>query len=125
MSTTTPSPTPTDDAEPQSQREWVMSRVRSRVTADPDGKQNVESNVWTSTNRLKSDASSSEVIHRQEVRPVVDHLAEEGTLINWFGLLAPADREHMQAIVACENQSGCPRRILLSNITATLERGSE
>lgn len=124
MSTTTSS-SDTPDDEPQTQREWVMTRVRSRVSADPDGNQNVESNVWTSAKRLKSDASSADLIGRQAVRPVVDQLADDGELINWFGLLAPTDREHLQAIVACENQSGCPRNILLTKITAVLAGDDE
>ena len=119
------SSTSDDEDEPQTQREWVMTRVRSRVSPDPDGKQNVESNVWTSTQLLKSDASSSDLIGRQAVRPVVDQLADDGELINWFGLLAPTDREHLQAIAACENQSGCPRNILLTQLTAVLAGDDE
>lgn len=108
------------DAKPQNKPEWVLATIREHVTAEADGGQNVNSNVWTSINQVKQDASSADCIERSEVETFVNRLAADGDIINWFGCIAPTDREHLQAIVACENQSEVPRRILLNQIQRML-----
>lgn len=91
----------------------VLERIHERTSADPDGIQDVESNVWTALDRLKSDGSKPHTaFERHQVGALVEDLAEAGEVITWHGLLAPADEAHRQAIIANENQTGLPRTIL-------------
>jgi hypothetical protein len=114
-------------AEPEttnSPHEWALSRIRDRTDADPDGRQDVQSNVWTSTQRLKGDASKTDVLERGDVAGVIESLRQAGEIVTWHGLIAPADEGHLIAIIKNERESGAPRRILNQRVNGLL-RGDD
>lgn len=104
-------------------REWALSRIEGRVEADPDGKQNEQSNVWTSEQRLKGDASKTDLLERDDVGGLVRDLANAGDVITWHGLVAPATEEHLEAIIGCENRSDAPRRLLIERCKRVINGG--
>lgn len=106
-------------------REWALERIHDRVTPEPDGIQNAESNVWTSQQRLKSDASKSDVIERDGVPKLVSALEQAGEVVYWHGLVAPASPEHLRAIIESERQSGVPRTILIGLCNRMLQDAPE
>ena len=103
--------------------EWVIEQVRSRTVAEADGRQNVQSNVWTSKQRLKAEASKTDLLERSDVADVVADAVEAGGLITWHGLVAPADHNHLVTIIENERQSDAPRSLLISRVNRIRSKG--
>lgn len=101
---------------------FVFERLQERTESEPDGKQNVESNVWTGSQQLKADTNRVDHVDRDDVAGAVSRLVDEGLVLYWHGLLAPATDEHLQAIIECEHESDAPRQILIGKCNR-LRRG--
>lgn len=95
------------------QHGWVMDRILEQTSPEPDGKQGGQSNVWTGKNRIKAAASKVDGIERGDVADLVAGLESDGKVIDWHGLIAPADDEHLLAIIESEKMSDAPRKILV------------
>ncbi len=96
--------------------------IEERVEPEPDGVQNAESNIWTSLQRLKQEASKGHVsCSRDGVQDAVDRLVDDGRVIYWHGLIAPATDEHLRAIIENETQCGITRRLLIGKCNRLLE----
>lgn len=109
---------------PSAGAEHILNAVQNRTSADPDGLQNNQSALWTSRNRIRGDGSKGHTPYeRDEVDEVVNQLADEGELIVWHGLLAPACPEHLRAIIENEQQADYPRRILIGRVNRLLQEG--
>lgn len=92
----------------------VYEQIVERTEADPDGEQNAHGNLWTSTERMRADAVKPHTEYTKEsLNDALGHLEENGKVVTWFGLLAPATDEHLQAIIENEVNSGVTRTILV------------
>lgn len=94
-------------------RDAVYNQIVERTEADPDGEQNAHGNLWTSNERMRADAVKSHTEYTKEsLKEAVTQLEEDGKIVSWFGLLAPATDEHLQAIIENEVNSDVTRTIL-------------
>lgn len=94
--------------------EWTLSRVREQTQADPDGVQNAQGNVWTSKTRVLADArKSSTPFDRSAVESALAAHIDAGRVLSWNGLLAPADDDHLLAVIKNEQQAGITRALLV------------
>lgn len=101
--------------------DWVLEAVTERVEATPDGIQSSQSNVWTSTRRLRSDGRKfSTEFDAEEIEAAIDALQSRGDLVSWFGLLAPANDAHLRALIGNENAADISRATLIEACQALL-----
>lgn len=107
------------------QRKWALEKIEDRTTPEPDGEQDVSSNVWTSLQRLKGDASKTEIIERHAVKPLVTKLSVEELVLYWHRLIAPANPEHLRAVIKSESMSKAPRKILIEKCNDLLQSETE
>lgn len=102
----------------------LMEAVERRTEPDPDGHQDVHGGIWTGLSRLKQEASKGNVpCDRDEIPRAVNRLAEDGRLISWHGLLAPATEDHLQAIIENERLADVSRSALVGKCNRLLQRG--
>jgi hypothetical protein len=114
-----------DTDSPSTASEWVLEEVDHRVAPTPDGKQNVSSDVWTATSRLRDDGRKYSVdFDTDEIEAAIAALDEDGELVSWHGLLAPATDEHLQAIIQNEAQAGVKRSTLVGKCNRLLQNSS-
>lgn len=110
--------------EPDSVTEWVVAEVAHRVAPEPDGKQNVQSNVWTSKERLRDDGRKFSVRYdTDEIEAAVAALDDAGKIVSWHGLLAPATDEHLKALIENESKADIKRTTLVGQCNALLQGG--
>lgn len=101
---------------------YVVECVRERTSPEPDGQQNNASNVWTGRTRMRSDGSKDQSpLDRDGVDAALDHLIASRRVYEWHGLLAPADEDHLRAIIENERMSDTPRRLLIGDVNAVLQ----
>lgn len=110
----------TDDLDPTTR--FIFERLQERTEPEPDGTQNVESNVWTGSQQLKADTNRVDHVDRNDVAGSVSRLVDLGLVLYWHGLLAPATDEHLHAVIECEHESDAPRQILIGKCNR-LRRG--
>lgn len=100
----------------------VLSLVNERTEPTPDGVQDAGGNLFTGTKRLKQEASKNNIdCTKSELENAVAGLVAEGSLITWHGLLAPANVDHVQAIVENERRAGITRELLVGKCNRFLE----
>ncbi|RQG93759.1 hypothetical protein [Natrarchaeobius oligotrophus] len=100
----------------------VLSLINERTAPEPDGVQDASGELFTGTKRLKQEASKDNIdCSKAELEDAVDALVEEGSLITWHGLLAPANADHLQAIIENEKQSEITRDLLIRKCEGFLE----
>ena len=112
----------TAEAAPDAVEEWVLEEVEHRVKPQPDGLQDAESNVWTSKERLRDDGRKySTKYSRDEIEAAVDELLERNEILSWHGLLAPATKPHLRAVVENEREAGIQRTVLIGRCNQLLQ----
>lgn len=105
----------------ESAEEWVMTRVRERTDTEVDGKQMHSAAVWTSTTQMRSDSAKPSCPHsKDEIEVAIQSLRDDNRLVYWHGLMAPADPEHIRAIIQNEQEAGFTRRILVGKCNELL-----
>lgn len=105
----------------ESTEEWVLARVRERTEATVDGKQMHSAAVWTSTTQMRSDSAKPSCPHsKDEIEAAIQLLRDQNRLVYWHGLLAPADPDHLRAIIENEEEAGFTRRILVGRVNEVL-----
>jgi len=103
----------------------IVARIQELTEASPDGDQNEQSNVWTSKRRLRSDAGKTwSQFARDDVEPVVETLREKSKVVTWHGLVAPADDEHLQAVIESEEMAGITRSRLVAKCNRLRQGGA-
>lgn len=108
---------PTTELEAQ-----VLSLVNERTEPTPDGIQDAGGNLWTGTKRLKQEASKNNIdCTKSELEDAVAALVGEGSLITWHGLLAPANVDHVRAVIENECQAEITRNLLVGKCEDFLE----
>jgi len=101
-------------------REYVLNLVNERT--DPNGElgRNANSDLWTSPKRLRSDGAKASVPYsKDEIEDEYFAAVDDGDLIKFAGLLAPATSEHLRAILTAEE--GSTRQILREKCKRLLE----
>lgn len=94
--------------------EEVLQQIRERTEPEPDGVQNAHGNLWTSRERLRSDAVKPGTGYDKEsLKDAIDSLEADGEVIAWFGLLAPATEGYLSAIIQNEAEHADITRPLL------------
>lgn len=104
----------------------VLEQLEERTTPEPDGVQNAQSNVWTSRQRLRSDAAKPHTDYdKDSLTAVLAALEGAHEIIGFHGLLAPATPDHLRAIVQNESDAEITRRSLVKrcNRLATTQNG--
>lgn len=92
----------------------VLEQLEERTTPEPDGVQNAQSNVWTSRQRLRSDAAKPHTDYDKDtLTGVLAALEDANEVVSFHGLLAPATSEHLRAIIQNEDGAGITRRTLV------------
>lgn len=114
-----------DFGEDTNAHEWAIARIADRAESDPDGKQDEQSAVWTSKQRLKADASKTDLLEREDVNDVVHELGTDGEIVTWHGLIAPATDDHLSAIIESESLSDTPRTTLVGRCNRLIGEGSD
>lgn len=106
---------------PDTPEQWVLEEVHHRVETAPDGLQNVESNIWTATQRLRDDGRKfSTKYGKEKIEQAVETLQEEDEMLSWHGLLAPATDEHLKAVIENERKAEITRSTLVGRCNALL-----
>lgn len=112
-----------EESTPETPEEWVREEVDHRVEPTPDGLQDGQSNVWTSTERLRDDGRKySTKYSKDKIEAAVGALRERDEILSWHGLLAPATDEHLKAVIENEQQAGIARSTLIGRCN-TLRQG--
>lgn len=95
-------------------RDAVLEQIEERTETEVDGVQNAHGNLWTSSERMRADAVKPHTDYTKDsLKAAVNELREDGEIITWHGLLAPANGEHLTAIIENEAQSDVTRSILV------------
>jgi hypothetical protein len=114
------------DTNESSGESHIMEKIRERTSPEPDGRQKNTSNVWTGRSRMRSDGSKDESpLDRGGVDTALDSLISSREVYEWHGLLAPADEDHLRAIIENERMSDTPRRLLIGNVNAWLQEAGQ
>lgn len=101
--------------------EWVMQTVRERTESRVDGKQMHSAAVWTSTTQMRSDSAKPSCPHsKDEIEGAIQELRDQNRLVYWHGLMAPADPDHIRAIIENEQEAGFTRRVLVGKCNELL-----
>ena len=99
--------------------------IERRTEPNPDGVKNANGNLFTGKTRLKQEASKGNVpCSRDEVGEAVNRLIDEGRVVSWHGLLAPASEEYLKAIIRNEREYGFGRGLLINKCRKLLEDNS-
>lgn len=96
-------------------RDAVLEQIEERTETEVDGVQNAHGNLWTSNERMRSDAVKPHTDYTKDsLRTAVDELREDGEIVTWHGLLAPAVDDHLKAIIENEAESDVTRSLLVA-----------
>jgi len=116
----------TTDRDPQDLTEEVYTEIIDMVSAEPDGIQNENGNIWTSVGYLRQQAPKPATDYSKEnLQPLIDGLESKEKIINWFGLIAPTTEEHLKAIIDNERMSDEPRKILIGQCNRLVKSSKE
>lgn len=92
----------------------VLAQIQERTRAEPDGVQNAHGNLWTSNERMRSDAVKPHTEYtKKSLKKAVQNLSEAGEIVCWHGLLSPATDEQLKAIIENERQAEITRSTLV------------
>lgn len=92
----------------------VLKQLEERTRPEPDGVQNSQSNVWTSRQRLRSDAAKPHTDYdKDSLTGVLAALEDAHEIVSFHGLLAPATPDHLRAIIQNEGDAEITRRTLV------------
>jgi hypothetical protein len=108
----------------ESPTDAVYEDIAAEVEATPDADQKATSNVWTARMKLEANARSSAQYSGDDLEEALNKLVDEDRVIYWFGLLAPATDEHLDAIIDNEQSCNYPRKILIDRCETLLDGGS-
>ncbi|MUV59953.1 hypothetical protein [Halobacterium sp. CBA1126] len=109
------------DAATQHVLEWV----RENTEPVADGEQSNHGAVWAGGSNLKGQARKDRIpFDVDELDAALDELQESGDIITWFGLVAPATDEYLDAIIENEVQSDITRNVLIGKCNR-LKSGQE
>lgn len=106
----------------QAIKEWILEEVESYTSTETTGTQNSQGEVWTSKNRIKQSGSGESTPYSSaNIQTAIEKLVEEGELVEWSGLIAPGNKEHIRAIIRNEAQASAPRSILVGKMNAHIQ----
>jgi len=92
----------------------VLDWLEENTDPVVDGGQDNQAAVWAGTPRLKAQARKDRIdFDVDELEDALDVLQENGDIITWHGLVAPATDEHLQTIIENEVKSDITREILV------------
>lgn len=100
--------------------EWVLNQVRELTEPEPDGNYDAHGALWTGRRRIVGNKDKPGQPTREEIREALAGLKHRGEIVSWHGLLAPADEEHLQALVENETQADNVRKILVGQLNQLL-----
>lgn len=104
----------------------VLEQIQERTSPEPDGVQNSHGNIWTSNERLRSDAVKPGTDYTKPgLGAILEDLREDGDIVTWHGLLAPATDEHLRAIIENEQESDITRRLIVGRCNELRSGGGE
>lgn len=106
-------------------REWVLREVVQRTSSEPDGIQQSHGNVWVGRRHVIGDKDKADRPPRSELNAALLQLVEDGELIYWHGLTAPATEEHLRAVIENEVMCDVPRQILIGKANKLLSQGDD
>ena len=110
----------------QTTKQAILDEIEERTEPTPDGEQSALGDVWTSTQRMRTQAVKPHTEYEKaDLEPVAAELEEQGDIILWCGLAAPATDEHLRAIIKNEEQADYPRQILIGKCNRALANGGE
>lgn len=84
-------------------RAYVLDVIDDRVDVDGDAGSNANSDLWTSPKRIKQDGTKVSVpFGKDALIDECEAAVDDGDLIRFAGLYAPATPEHLRAIIEAE-----------------------
>ena len=102
----------------------ILDEIEARTEPTPDGEQSARGAVWTSTQRMRTQAVKPHTAYEKaDLEPVTAALEAQGEIILWHGLAAPATDEYLRAIIQNEQQADYPRWILIGKCNRVLAGG--
>lgn len=102
----------------------VLDHIQDLTEPNPDGHQDAKSDLWTSRDRLRSDAVKPGTDYDKEsLDGALATLTRQGYVQPFHGLLAPATDDHLRAVIQNEQQAENTRRVLIGRCNQSLGAG--
>jgi hypothetical protein len=99
-----------------SPEEWALQTIRERTEAEIEGNQMHTAAVWTICRRDSTSSAKPSCPHsKDEIDAAGQSFRDDDRVVYWHGLLAPADPEHIAAIIQNELEADFKRKILIGH----------
>lgn len=112
-----------NDPQPDERPADAASDVDAWVLDTVDDTLQLKDDLWSSRSHVLQEAVKTTVGHEKAaVREAIQRAIANDDLFHWHGLLAPADPDHLRAIIEYEQQADITRKLMVGEINKLLAR---